>query len=800
MGFSLSLDGFYDYLQHQQGIGGGTEIILGGTTGNMANQAGGSTDRDTYLENQKKNLENSYDAHGNKIKNSNYSDYLKKKCDQEGANYDDVVAQIAYESGGNPNAKNKGGYKGLFQIGTKEAAAAGINPYDEKQSIDWYFQNRRKNINYRKKRGVQGGGSLPPAGGGSNMANSSSTTRNSTSEIVNKENPIPLADESKIYAANANQLDFNIADNGNVYQNNLIDFRLGNSYSNLQKVGNKIADPNIKGAPAIFNDYALFRFYGINDANALFDRIGNESSSNKRYAGANWQNPTAAALIEWGDQQGNRQFPYNWTDFIYCKYYGLITNNHLITLRRYPLPTYDHGLVSSAEHKGGKTYEAGKRSDAYQLPAAQAVTWLSDQTENTLDKLLTFTVGQNWEEKTADVNSIEPENRDGNDQFGEGSGLAKFSQMLGVLTGKATTSTLSGEQNQLNKFDPYEGPNAPLKYKIYGPVNVIDKTYVRQRGLNFSQTFELKFHYSLNSIGQINPKMAMLDILSNLLSLTYNNAKFWGGANRFFPNTPRYPFLGSQQMWFDAKPGAWISTVMDQFKDAASSVGDFFSLFSGNPSDALKKLIGGGASMMMANMVGKKERPTMLSIPALLTGQPVGEWHLTVGNPLNPIAMIGNLIVEGDDGMKIEFNNTLGADDFPTEMTATIQLKHGRPRDKGDIESMFNQGQGRLYYAYENQMEPWNRASSTRNSENSTYGKYSTDGGQSWKAVGNLNENGTIVASNSGDKSLNSMLAYSKEFGSDIGNSFYASKSYSSKDMFDKKAYVNAVDDGGGTD
>jgi hypothetical protein len=67
--------------------------------------------------------------------------------------------------------------------------------------------------------------------------------------------------------------------------------------------------------------------------------------------------------------------------------------------------------------------------------------------------------------------------------------------------------------------------------------------------------------------------------------------------------------------------------------------------------------------------------------------------------------MIGNLIVP-DDGMKIEFNDILGVDDFPTEMTATIKLKHGRPRDKGDIESMYNQGQGRLYYAYENHMEP----------------------------------------------------------------------------------------------
>ena len=37
---------------------------------------------------------------------------------------------------------------------------------------------------------------------------------------------------------------------------------------------------------------------------------------------------------------------------------------------------------------------------------------------------------------------------------------------------------------------------------------------------------------------------------------------------------------------------------------------------------------------------------------ALLTGEPVGDWHLTIGNPFNPIAMIGNLVVKD---LSIEF-------------------------------------------------------------------------------------------------------------------------------------------------
>ena len=80
--------------------------------------------------------------------------------------------------------------------------------------------------------------------------------------------------------------------------------------------------------------------------------------------------------------------------------------------------------------------------------------------------------------------------------------------------------------------------------------------------------------------------------------------------------------------------------------------------------------------------------------PIMLSGYPTGEWHVVVGNPLNPIAMMGNLICEK---VKINFNNTLGPDDFPTEMTAVFSMRAARTKHRGDFESMFNRGNGRLY-------------------------------------------------------------------------------------------------------
>ena len=76
-------------------------------------------------------------------------------------------------------------------------------------------------------------------------------------------------------------------------------------------------------------------------------------------------------------------------------------------------------------------------------------------------------------------------------------------------------------------------------------------------------------------------------------------------------------------------------------------------------------------------------------IKAFLTGDPTGQWHVTIGNPMNPIMVCGNLALQDTD---ISFEGPLGFEGFPTKMKVEITLKPGRPRDKTEIESMFNAG------------------------------------------------------------------------------------------------------------
>ena len=74
--------------------------------------------------------------------------------------------------------------------------------------------------------------------------------------------------------------------------------------------------------------------------------------------------------------------------------------------------------------------------------------------------------------------------------------------------------------------------------------------------------------------------------------------------------------------------------------------------------------------------------------------------------------MMGNMIC---DNGTMNFSNELGYDDFPMEVKFEIDLKHGKPRDKGDIENMFNAGKGRIYASAAGEEDILNLAGSDAN-------------------------------------------------------------------------------------
>ena len=454
------------------------------------------------------------------------------------------------------------------------------------------------------------------------------------------------------------------------------------------------SDMQVIGTQSLFNNYAVFRYGKSDDFSDLYDRPGNQAITDYES-----RNPSAANIIN--HSQSSQFAPYTLMDFIYCKYYAMIPNNNLLTLRRFPIPIVDN-----------------MNPQRPLAPIAQAVTFMGEEPGNKLSEFFKFTFGQNWKVLEAKVQEVM-----GNEKDFKSAIPGPAGSIGGLITGIQNPneySLLAQAQTEYSR-SLYTENYGPYGNKLYGPVQVIDKTYVRDRGMHFDNEIKLNFHYNLKSYGNINPKIAMLDLVSNFLTLTYNNAKFWGGAIRYFPAHPQRPFFGDQNAFYNGDLDGYIGSVVAQLGKIGGTLMDSFSKFLQDPMTALKELATSFAKHQ-AGKIAARDRPQIISMQSLLTGAPVGEWHLTIGNPLNPIAMIGNLVCTK---VEMEFGDVLGADDFPTEVKFEVTLAHGRPRDKGDIESMLNNGNGRMYYGIKDDLI----FSSSRNSVVDTSGtKGNTDG------------------------------------------------------------------------
>ena len=438
-------------------------------------------------------------------------------------------------------------------------------------------------------------------------------------------------------------------------------------------------------------------------------------------------NPTAKTIIEWGATKSGNSVtgfqPYSMTDFMFCKNYGKIPNNRMITLRRYPFPVEDQLTVPGQKHP---------------VPVAQAVTWWGENTGNSLSKLGVM----KWNLKWAPVD-VKQQDIEGNEVLvddlvkmfesvpglkGKGAQLKKA--YVGLKGNDKQLQQLSGMEKKMQDFlrTQYE-TNGPYWNRVYGPVNVIHQSTRRDRGMQdgWNTPFTIEFHYSFRSFSGLSPKIVALDLISSFLNLTYNDAQFLGQLGRYFPRTgvkfdPSTTELIGDILtkWatsFESGSGADMmklaSTVIDQLK-AAADQGISMMKDAGNGDLTKIKEAGSNVAQTIAISALAESVPKLISIRSALSDRPVGEWHLVVGNPLNPIMTMGDMICTSCD---MAFDEEMGPDDFPTGVTFTVGLQQGKPRDKVAIERIFNLGETKMMHS---KLRPFSSANDTFGEINNT--------------------------------------------------------------------------------
>lgn len=434
------------------------------------------------------------------------------------------------------------------------------------------------------------------------------------------------------------------------------------------------------------------------------------------------QNPTYKNIILWYSNNDIDPYGlarYKMQDFIYLKYYNQIPNNYMVTLRRYTRPCEDR--MFGLDLPSGEVSAISGNPEGY-FALATAVTYMGEKPGNKLSDILKFDYGMNWEDKEAKVEAMK--NADG--------GLAAQLNQVGIARARVKTdsenmSAIKGVQgirrnwtdfarqsftlsaaaggkgisvNEVHKrMHAYDyGFEFAARYgeEFYGDLNVINKVKMRSRGLTFTNSFSLNFEYSLKSLKCVNPRIAMMDILGNFLILTGNYGNFWGGATIFYGQQSIAPQYGDPRLLREGQYGKYLSSLWDDVSKGFEELKKRNDGSEGNGLTAISNILSGGLQDLLGNLLGGNigVAGQAFAPQALLSGAPSGYWHVTVGNPLDPIAMMGNMAVTKTT---VQMNDILGYDDFPTEIKFTVELEHARPRDNAFIESMFNAGKGRFY-------------------------------------------------------------------------------------------------------
>lgn len=481
-------------------------------------------------------------------------------------------------------------------------------------------------------------------------------------------------------------------------------------------------------APSLFNPYNAVLKRGIT---ANVPLLAGSSSWETKYSAdaADITNCSISELVRLSSQQNSilGQARYRYIDFMYCKDLGKISNNHLITLRKFAHPVGD--AIFGEESVGEKGKNGPVTGDIGHL-----VAWFNTD-DNKLEDILNYEYKATWKELQAKIDQKDSQEDDeGRRIIGKFLNMTSPKYNLGVRNGLSMTSWnnivsamgITPVGGTYANNDVALGRNYDAN-KVYTPENTVQDTHIYEGRLIFKHEFSLTFSYKLRAYSSINPKSAFLDLLGNIMEVTYHRGHFWKGKNQILGPQPNPVGWHKANKIIDSVSSTVGNLVDNLFHGNTSAVNNALASMGNELVNTAKNSTIGKATQQAASgdisgavdtiksgitkvydqlsnigvgdaIVGlaknKLGRPALYAFDSLLPENNTGLWHVTIGNPKNPIMAFGNLILTD---AKITHSGPLGLDDFPTELKVTVSLKHARGRDSVEIGKMYTRGENGLY-------------------------------------------------------------------------------------------------------
>jgi len=384
-------------------------------------------------------------------------------------------------------------------------------------------------------------------------------------------------------------------------------------------------------------------------------------------------------------------------DFAYLKNLGVLPNNRLMIARRFLSPVKDNIMG-----KGGTA------------PKSILISWKPEG-----EDFLELNFGEEWMDSDADFTNVL--NKLGEDfgisGMGSGSGkglnlipLPGFTENLqrDFLAGIGILDK-SGKESALPSGNPNIIKVAKRRKTIgYGQSG---------SGLKCTVSIKMTVEYEQKFISGIDPTIAWMDIINNILVFGTSKSVTYGLSNTFrnkldlWTSNPSkliddiIEALGAafQKIKTSIESALKSADVNRKLEiDAAGGDADAKntlqkqklqkeeSLFN-KAKDNLQDLINdiGGAIGETLKKTIKKYKVELMGIANALSGAPSTPWHITVGNPLRPVFCSGDMYT---DDVKVKLGPTLAFNDLPSNITVDFTLTNARPWGLQEILSKFNTG------------------------------------------------------------------------------------------------------------
>ncbi len=382
------------------------------------------------------------------------------------------------------------------------------------------------------------------------------------------------------------------------------------------------------------------------------------------------------SIVKWSEKYPAMQLRYQ--DFVYCKRLGYYPNNRLIVLRRFKGGVPDN--LFDYFNKDTSKIE-------FTQPLATMVTWLKPD-----DDIIDMTFNEEWEPYhssflTTIKNSI-------NNFLGSDSKEASnnWEQNFSDLA-----LSLAFEESSKNSPDFRREDGVPYTRAIMGNPNLISSAMKRKTGgdgLSSTIRFTVSFEYELRFINDIDPGIAMLDLLSNAMRMGTSESEF--KYNIPFVKNNINKFIQGDISAATEIFKKCIKTFSDEIEKSIDFFKTSFNNIKNNPKKFANdsKKIGENAINNALSYILSRYRESLKAALSVDTGISSGIWHLSIGVPSRPIISCGDLIV---DKSEIKLGKEFGYNDFPNSFAVIYTLKSARQRGRNEISRIFNAGRGRLY-------------------------------------------------------------------------------------------------------